>query len=94
MYAPSLLQHGGFKVGRYIHLIVFTSDGILGSPLNASANYIVIFIILGAVFSASGVGDYFTSLATAAFGRFRGGPAKVAVIAWTADVFFPSFRSG
>ena len=30
---------------------------------------------------ATGVGDYFTSLATAAFGRFRGGPAKVAVIA-------------
>ena len=87
MYAPSLLQHGGFKVGRYIHLIVFTSDGILGSPLNASANYIVIFIILGAVFSASGVGDYFTSLATAAFGRFRGGPAKVAVIA---SAFFGS----
>ena len=48
MYAPSLLQHGGFKLGRYIHLIVFTADGILGSPLNASANYIVIFIILGA----------------------------------------------
>ena len=87
MYAPSLLQHGGFKLGRYIHLIVFTSDGILGSPLNASANYIVIFIILGAVFSATGVGDYFTSLATAAFGRFRGGPAKVAVVA---SAFFGS----
>ena len=87
MYAPSLLQHGGFKLGRYIHLIVFTADGILGSPLNASANYIVIFIILGAVFSATGVGDYFTSLATAAFGRFRGGPAKVAVVA---SAFFGS----
>ena len=87
MYAPSLLQHGGFKLGRYIHLIVFTAVGILGSPLNASANYIVIFIILGAVFSATGVGDYFTSLATAAFGRFRGGPAKVAVVA---SAFFGS----
>ena len=87
MYAPSLLQHGGFKLGRYIHLIVFTADGILGSPLNASSNYIVIFIILGAVFGATGVGDYFTSLATAAFGRFRGGPAKVAVVA---SAFFGS----
>lgn len=87
MYAPSILRHGGFRLSRWIHLIVYTADGILGSPLSASANYIVLFIILGAVFSATGVGDYFTSLATAAFGRFRGGPAKVAVVA---SAFFGS----
>ena len=87
MYAPLILRHGGFRLSRWIHLIVYTADGILGSPLSASANYIVLFIILGAVFSATGVGDYFTSLATAAFGRFRGGPAKVAVVA---SAFFGS----
>ncbi len=87
IYAPSILHHGGFRLSRWIHLIVYTADGILGSPLSASANYIVLFIMLGAVFNASGVGDYFTSLANAAFGRFRGGPAKVAVVA---SAFFGS----
>ncbi len=78
---PSILQHGGFQLGRFIHLVVYTSDGIFGSALNASANYIVLFIILGAVFNETGVGDYFTSIATSGFGKLRGGPAKVAVIA-------------
>jgi TRAP transporter 4TM/12TM fusion protein len=87
MYAPSFLQHGGFQLSRFIHLIVYSSDGIFGSALTASANYIVLFIILGGVFAETGVGDYFTTLATAAFGRFRGGPAKISVIA---SAFFGS----
>jgi len=80
-YAPLLLKHAGFTYTRYIHLTVYTADGIFGTPLNASATFIVVFIILGAVFNATGVGDYMTSLATCLFGRFRGGPAKVAVVA-------------
>jgi TRAP transporter 4TM/12TM fusion protein len=87
MYAPSFLQHGGFRLSRFIHLIVYSSDGIFGSALTASANYIVLFIILGGVFAETGVGDYFTTLAAAAFGRFRGGPAKISVIA---SAFFGS----
>lgn len=80
-WMPSILQHGGFKLSRFIHLVVYTSDGIFGSALNASANYIVLFIILGAVFNETGVGDYFTTVAAAWFGKMRGGPAKVAVVA-------------
>ena len=34
---PALLQHSGMKVNRFIHLICFTSEGIFGTPLNASA---------------------------------------------------------
>lgn len=87
MYLPSIMQHGGFQLSRFIHLIVYSSDGIFGSALNASSNYIVLFIILGAVFAETGVGDYFTTLATAAFGRFKGGPAKISVVA---SAFFGS----
>jgi len=80
-WMPAVLQHSGFKLSRFIHLIVYSPEGIFGVALNASANYIVLFIILGAVFNVCGVGDYFTSLAMAAFGKMTGGPAKVAVIA-------------
>ncbi len=80
-YMPSLLKFSGYKLGRFIHITVFTSDGVMGSVLSMCATYIVLFIILGVLFQETGVGNYFTDLAASMFGRMRGGPAKVAVIA-------------
>lgn len=77
---PALLSHGGMKLDRFVRLVAFTSEGIFGSPLTASSTFIATFIILGALFSATGVGDYMCRLASALFGGVRGGPAKVAVV--------------
>lgn len=77
---PALLQHSGMKINRFVHLICFTSEGIFGTPLNASATFIATFIILGSLFSVTGVGPYMCELANALLGGFRGGPAKVAVV--------------
>ena len=78
---PLILRHGGMKFTRFIHLICYTSEGIFGSPLNSAATFICVFIILGALFAVTGVGDYITELASSVFGVFRGGPAKAAVAA-------------
>lgn len=80
-YFPMIFRHGGMKFTRFIHLICYTSEGIFGSPLNSAATFICVFIILGSLFAVTGVGDYITELASSVFGIFRGGPAKVAVIA-------------
>ena len=80
-YFPMIFRHGGMKFTRFIHLICYTSEGIFGSPLNSAATFICVFIILGALFAVTGVGDYITELASSVFGIFRGGPAKVAVVA-------------
>lgn len=77
---PALLSHGGMKLDRFVHLIAFTSEGIFGTPLTSSATFIATFIILGALFSVTGVGAYMCELANALLGGFRGGPAKVAVV--------------
>lgn len=78
---PLIFRHGGMKGERFIHLICYTSEGIFGSPLNSAATFICVFIILGSLFAVTGVGDYITELASSVFGVFRGGPAKVAVVA-------------
>lgn len=78
---PGFIRHTGLTIKRMTSIIYLGTDGIFGTALYASAGYIVLFIILGAVFNETGVGDYFTKLASRAFGRFRGGPAKVAVVA-------------
>ena len=80
-YFPGFIRHPGLTLKRMTSIIYLGTDGIFGTALYASAGYIVLFIILGAVFNETGVGDYFTRLASRAFGRFRGGPAKVAVVA-------------
>ena len=80
-YWPGFLEHPGLTFKNFTNLIYLTTDGIFGAALYASAVYIVLFVALGAFLEVSGVGDYITGIATAAFGKYRGGPAKVAVIA-------------
>ena len=80
-YLPGFLAHAGMDLSRLISVVYLGTDGIYGTAIYASASYIVLFVILGAVFQETGVGDYFTKLASRAFGKFRGGPAKVAVVA-------------
>lgn len=86
-WMPGLLKHSGVPFKRLMYFTYMTADGILGVALYAAATYIVLFIILGALFQETGVGDFFTSLATSLFGKMRGGPAKIAVIA---SAFFGS----
>lgn len=81
IYMPGFLAHAGMDLPRLIGVVYMATDGIYGTAIYASASYIVLFVILGAVFNETGVGDYFTRLSSRAFGRFRGGPAKIAVVA-------------
>lgn len=80
-YIPGFLNQPGMTLKKFTSLVYLTTDGIFGSPLYASASYGVLFVLLGAIMSVSGIGDYMTNLATSLFGHMRGGPAKVAVVA-------------
>ena len=80
-YIPGFLNQPGMTLKKFTSLVYLTTDGIFGSPLYASASYVVLFVLLGAIMSVSGIGYYMTNLATSLFGHMRGGPAKVAVVA-------------
>ncbi|MBW1714039.1 MAG: TRAP transporter fused permease subunit [Deltaproteobacteria bacterium] len=55
-------------------------EGVFGSLTGVSANYVVLFILFGAVIAEVGVGDYFMKLAKRVAGWASGGPAKIAVL--------------
>ena len=55
-------------------------DGILGTPLNVCATFIIWFIVFGAFLEKTGIGEFFVNLANSVVGWSAGGPAKVAVI--------------
>jgi TRAP transporter 4TM/12TM fusion protein len=78
-YLPSILNHSGYSVGRFVTYI-YGLSGVFGVTLDVSSKYILLFIIFGAFLQMSGVGRYFIDLSFSIAGGMRGGPAKVAVI--------------
>ncbi|MCM1150026.1 MAG: TRAP transporter permease [Butyricicoccus sp.] len=60
--------------------LVFSTEGILSTPINTCSKFIAVFIIFGAFLERTGISDFFINLANCAVGKYSGGPAKVAVI--------------
>lgn len=79
-YLPSPVGHAGFKVSRLVRMI-YGEVGIFGSPLTATATFVFLFCLFGAFLQNFAGGQFFIDLATASAGKYRGGPAKVAVLA-------------
>jgi len=80
-YFPGQLAHLGFPIERMITSLYTSTEGIYGLPLGVMTNYVFLFILFAAFLHQSGAGDFFIKLSYAISGRFRGGPAKTAVIA-------------
>ncbi len=78
-YLPGLFQHRGYSWEREITFL-FSLDGILSLPIQASAHYIFLFVLFGAFVDASGAGKFFVDFARCIAGRARGGPAKVSIV--------------
>ncbi len=71
------LQH---VLGRVIYTLFYTTGGVIGTPINVCAKFIVVFIVFGAFLERTGIAKFFIDLANKAAGASSGGPAKVAVI--------------
>ena len=70
----------GMGVERVLYTLFYTTGGVLGTPVQVCAKYIVVFIIFGAFLERTGIAGFFIKLANSLVGGFSGGPAKVAVI--------------
>ena len=70
----------GTPLKRVLYTLFYTTSGVMGTPIQVCAKYIVVFIIFGAFLERTGNAAFFIDLANSLVGRFSGGPAKVAVI--------------
>ena len=59
----------------------YGADGLLGLPAQIIGEVILPFFLFAGAMTALGGGQFFMNLAVALGGRYRGGPAKVAVLA-------------
>ena len=80
-YMPEVLAFRGVSVNRYLSQITLSSEGIYGIPLDVSARVVFLYVLLGALLEKAGAGKFFIDLALCFLGRFKGGPAKAAVLA-------------
>ena len=63
-----------------VYKLFYTTNGVIGTPVNVCYTYIVLFIIFGAFLERTGIANFFIALANRLAGWSAGGPAKVAVI--------------
>ena len=68
------------RFGKVIYDLFYTTTGLMNTPINVCAKYIVVFIIFGAFLERTGISAFFIDLANSLCGASAGGPAKVAVI--------------
>ena len=68
------------ELSRLVIYLGIDTNAILGVPLRIAMQVILVFILLGQLLAVTGGSAFFTDLATAAVGRFRGGAGKIAVL--------------
>ncbi len=71
----------GIEWGQLTIYLFLDSNGILGLPLWVTGAIIFAFFLFGEFLFAGGGTQLLNDFAMAMFGRFRGGPAKMAVVA-------------
>ena len=79
-YLPGAIGHKGYSISR-VMTYSFSLEGVFGTSIGVSATYMILFVIFGAILQGTGGSTLIIDLSTAGFGRYRGGPGKVALFA-------------
>ena len=89
IYLPGFLQGRGYDLSRLIEVVYLYPQGIYGTVLHIFSTVIIVFLIFGAFLQVSGAGRFFTNISLALMGQYRGGAAKVSILA---SAFFGSLN--
>ncbi|QLE84318.1 TRAP transporter fused permease subunit [Shewanella sp. Scap07] len=78
---PSAIATKAYSLQELIQFQIYSANGVFGSALGIAATTVFIFVLFGAFLEVTGAGKFFIDLAFSIAGRYRGGPAKAAVLA-------------
>ncbi|MCH2265725.1 MAG: TRAP transporter permease [SAR324 cluster bacterium] len=79
-YAPDIIAWQGASINKAMSHMWLSQEGVFGIGLGVSTSFIYLFVLFGALLERAGAGNYFTKVAFALLGHYRGGPAKAAVV--------------
>jgi TRAP transporter 4TM/12TM fusion protein len=80
-FFPGQLKTRSIPFDNLATFLYLDPQGILGIPFEVASTLVLVFMLLGQAMSAIGLNKLFNDVAFGLLGRFRGGPAKVAVVA-------------
>ncbi|MFX0538358.1 TRAP transporter permease [Ornithinimicrobium sp. Y1847] len=78
---PATFAHRGYSLERFVTSMYASFNGIFGIVTHVFATFVFLFILFGAILVRSGASQFLVDLPLAVAGRYRGGPAKVSVLA-------------
>ena len=78
---PGILNAPSTEWDRLATYLYLDTNSLLGLPLTVMSTIIIAFILFGRILYALNADKFLTDAAMATMGRYRGGPAKVAVAA-------------
>ncbi|MBI2361040.1 MAG: TRAP transporter permease [Deltaproteobacteria bacterium] len=70
----------GWSLSRLSTYLYLDANGIFGIALKIAAGIVLVFILFGETLYATGGAEFLSDFALAVMGRFRGGPAKIAIV--------------
>lgn len=76
-----IIAHRSGSLNAIIDRQWIGTEGVFGTALNVSTQYVFLFVLFGSLLDRAGAGNYFIQCAFAYLGHLRGGPAKAAVVA-------------
>ncbi len=68
-------------LNSFVYYLIIDQSGLLGIVMNVAITIVIPFILFGALLSVSGGAAFFNDIAIALMGRYRGGAAKMSVMA-------------
>lgn len=80
-WIPGHFEGRNVAIDRLVVYVGLDSNGLIGVPIGVVVSVVIAFIFFGNLLNASGGASFFTEISTALMGRYRGGSAKIAVIA-------------
>jgi TRAP transporter 4TM/12TM fusion protein len=78
---PGQLQTHKVEAASLAVYLNFDSNGLLGLVLEIACTIVIAFVVMGQLLARSGGSGFFNDFALGLMGRFRGGAAKIAVVA-------------
>lgn len=80
-WMPEIISHKGVSLNRLVGYQWLSGEAIFGIPIDVSVSFVFLFVLFGSILDKAGAGQYFLNLSFAMVGKFRGGPAKAAILA-------------
>jgi len=77
---PGELGHAGYGLEELLYIFYLTTEGVWGLLTDLTSRLIAIFILLGPILFACGVGNTFIKWSRYTGGRIRGGAGQIALL--------------